>query len=473
MKTNLPVRYSLTLLMLFIAARTVYAQVDTFFICVDPGHGGSKPGATGHYTQDGQTYDVLEKGVNLQVAKLLSDSLAAIDINESDYAFVVELTRDTDIDLSLLARADKSNTQDNGTPGDIFISVHHNGADTNAHGTEVFWCSEPTTSAGHARENNNFLAKRIYASLQDIFDGFHQRWKKDYDSCYTVLAESRAASSLSEAEFVTYPSAAALFDAPDSAYSKNEAGAIAWGILHYIYDDPCITISSNVTNLEFIVEDSVYIGTYYGNWFVGEEYNVILPTSWGYILRHFCKWEDDLSGANRTIYCCYEDNYNAVYSLPYLCGIYNSPGPGDMCEEGDTVRIEWTLTQYPYETVFISVWLTRDGWNSRELLLDSRPNGPPTSGGSFDWVVQPPFSVNCAMAVAVNNELTCVEVADTTDVFSIIPPPTPVPSGLYTATCGTDFRIQFFWDPVADIDSYLVYRDNTWIATKPAGFSSI
>jgi N-acetylmuramoyl-L-alanine amidase len=94
-------------------------------IGLDPGHGGSDPGAVGW---DGPGYPN-EEDFNLDVGLKLRTQL------QSDSATVV-MTRTTDKDMSLDARVNFINNEN----PHAFISIHCNSfTDPSAHGTETYW----------------------------------------------------------------------------------------------------------------------------------------------------------------------------------------------------------------------------------------------------------------------------------------------------------------------------------------------
>jgi N-acetylmuramoyl-L-alanine amidase len=94
-------------------------------VVVDPGHGGHDAGAVG-------TRGILEKNVNLGVARELKRYLE----RESDIRVV--LTRDRDTYLDLAERAEIANS----AHGDLFISLHCNSwFNDGAHGFETFFLS--------------------------------------------------------------------------------------------------------------------------------------------------------------------------------------------------------------------------------------------------------------------------------------------------------------------------------------------
>lgn len=93
-------------------------------IVIDPGHGGSDPGAiSGGY---------IEKNMNLKLSLAIRKSLI-------DYGYDVEMTRITDVYVELNDRAMIANNKN----ADLCISVHHNSfTSSSAYGTEVYYTTE-------------------------------------------------------------------------------------------------------------------------------------------------------------------------------------------------------------------------------------------------------------------------------------------------------------------------------------------
>ncbi|WHH58365.1 N-acetylmuramoyl-L-alanine amidase [Petroclostridium sp. X23] len=89
-------------------------------LVIDPGHGGSDPGAVGSYSK--------EKDINLLLSLKLKNKLTASGIS-------VICTREDDSEVSLQKRCDIANNYG----ADYFISMHCNSAkDTGASGTETY-----------------------------------------------------------------------------------------------------------------------------------------------------------------------------------------------------------------------------------------------------------------------------------------------------------------------------------------------
>jgi N-acetylmuramoyl-L-alanine amidase len=110
-------------------------------ICIDPGHGGSDPGAIGFVT---------ETVINLDASLKLRDWL---NLDTSDarggYAWVPIMTRSTDIYITLDARTTYANENN----ADRFLSIHSNWYQKeSANGSETY-CSPNASSEGFALRN--------------------------------------------------------------------------------------------------------------------------------------------------------------------------------------------------------------------------------------------------------------------------------------------------------------------------------
>ncbi|MFO0687567.1 MAG: N-acetylmuramoyl-L-alanine amidase [Myxococcota bacterium] len=213
-------------------------------IIVDPGHGGSDPGATG-------VHGLREKDVNLEIGRLLARRL-------EERGFDVVLTRDGDQTRSLEERTAIAES----AGGDVFVSIHANAsARAKARGIETY-----TLDRNHerhsldvaARENGIPAAKldplqRALASLHVDEVGHHSerlaglvhtnviRGAQSRDRTlpdlgvkkgpFYVLFMSSMSSLLVETGFVTNRDDAALLRS--APYQRVLAERIAEGIDHY------------------------------------------------------------------------------------------------------------------------------------------------------------------------------------------------------------------------------------------------
>lgn len=99
-------------------------RVTTVDFVIDPGHGGSEPGAVG------PTTGVTEKSLNLRIAEIVEWYL-------EEAGYTVLLTRTTDVRLPLASRGAIANAIN----PSAFISIHHNGGVTRQQatpGTEMY-----------------------------------------------------------------------------------------------------------------------------------------------------------------------------------------------------------------------------------------------------------------------------------------------------------------------------------------------
>ncbi|OPX88131.1 MAG: N-acetylmuramoyl-L-alanine amidase AmiA precursor [Pelotomaculum sp. PtaB.Bin104] len=163
-------------------------------ICIDPGYGGSDPGAIG-------PSGLQEKVVTLAVVKKLAYILKAAGAQ-------VKLTREDDSYVSLAERVAISN--DFGA--DVFISIHANAATSpQAKGIEV-WTTWGQTAADP-------LAESIANSLRAAFPGLVFRadmsdGDQDKEANFQVLYYTKAPAVLVELGFITNSTEEELLNIP-------------------------------------------------------------------------------------------------------------------------------------------------------------------------------------------------------------------------------------------------------------------
>jgi N-acetylmuramoyl-L-alanine amidase len=216
-------------------------------IVIDPGHGGSDPGAPG-YIQG-----VWEKDIVLQLAKKLAEKL------RKRLNCTVILTRDKDIKLTLEERTAMANTQ----RADLFISLHTNAArNKNLAGIETYLLNLATDEqaiAVAARENAT--SKKNISDLEfilsdlmkhakigestrlahDVHQAMIQGMKKKYDRIHDlgvkqapfyVLLGARMPSILIEASFISNKLECERL--LDPTYQEALCEAIADGVQNYV-----------------------------------------------------------------------------------------------------------------------------------------------------------------------------------------------------------------------------------------------
>jgi len=175
-------------------------------VVIDPGHGGSDPGAVAN--------GLVEKELNLEVALRLRDLL---DLDTADQLgggeWDVRLTRVADVSVSLAARVALANSW----PADRFVSIHHNAFSSSAaNGTETFSFSNGTTSAG--------LRDRVQ---EELLLGLNLADRGSKTANFYVLRETTMPAALSEGGFLTSPIDAAVLASPAAWQASAEAHLFA------------------------------------------------------------------------------------------------------------------------------------------------------------------------------------------------------------------------------------------------------
>ncbi len=172
-------------------------------IFIDPGHGGTNPGAIG-------INGLTEAEVNLDVALRLGEILAG-------RGYDIEYSHTGNETLSLAARANRANAWG----ADYFISIHCNSnPDPSIGGTESFYYRRGTTAQRFAQTVNDALVAQI--NLRDI--GVFER-------NLAVLRLTRMPAALTELAFLTNPQEAYLLTT--SEFRQNCAVGLANGIIQF------------------------------------------------------------------------------------------------------------------------------------------------------------------------------------------------------------------------------------------------
>ena len=149
-------------------------------IVVDPGHGGSDPGAVG-------ASGIQEKVINLAVAQRL------VALLEEAGAEVI-MTRKGDQSVTNLQRVEIANQ----AKGDIYISIHANAyANNESNGTETHYCSENSYSSA-----SRYLAHQLQSELVSALN-LRDRGVKQ--NSYYILKNTKMPAALVEMAFLTNP----------------------------------------------------------------------------------------------------------------------------------------------------------------------------------------------------------------------------------------------------------------------------
>lgn len=143
-------------------AFTFNADAKQFVVVIDPGHGGTDPGAVGRTAK--------EKAITLNVSKKLGEK---INNKYKEDEVKVVFTRSKDVSVDLWNRGVIANNAD----GNLFISIHVNDVDprnknrTSVAGAEVYTCGL------HKADRNLEVAKREN-SVIFLEDNYKENYKE-------------------------------------------------------------------------------------------------------------------------------------------------------------------------------------------------------------------------------------------------------------------------------------------------------
>ncbi|MFA7339682.1 MAG: N-acetylmuramoyl-L-alanine amidase [Candidatus Obscuribacterales bacterium] len=172
-------------------------------ILVDPGHGGSDPGAISGGVQ--------EKTVTLNVSLLLRSKLEALGAT-------VDMTRDSDQTLTLQERLDASNR----SCPDVFIAVHGNSvAKTQIRGIETYYFDS----------RDQKLAEVV---LDTVSLKLNEQAKWSHARNLFVLDGNDVPATLVEIGYLTNPTTRALLKT--AAYQDKVASALTDSLVAYLAD---------------------------------------------------------------------------------------------------------------------------------------------------------------------------------------------------------------------------------------------
>lgn len=207
-------RAALVLTVLAASATSAHAQRK---IVIDPGHGGTDPGGVGTGLQ--------EKNIVLDTSARFRDLLVADSADAAGGgSWTVYMTRDTDVFVSLSARASYANS----LGADRFMSIHSNAfGDPSANGTETFSYAE----GGQGAALRNLVQEEMIAAW-----GLRNRGNKTAN--FAVLRETSMPAVLHELAFITNATDAAKLASPTERQKAAEAHLRAiqrhYGIAPYI-----------------------------------------------------------------------------------------------------------------------------------------------------------------------------------------------------------------------------------------------
>lgn len=128
-----------------IMPKTTAKAAENVVVVLDPGHGGSQPGAG--------AYGLIEKDINLKIAKYCKEEL------EQYNGVTVHMTRESDETVGLTERVRRAKNWG----ADVLVSLHINSGSSTAHGAEVYYPNSSYNQTIHNDGKN--LADSIYQKL--------------------------------------------------------------------------------------------------------------------------------------------------------------------------------------------------------------------------------------------------------------------------------------------------------------------
>ena len=169
-------------------------------VVIDPGHGGTDPGAT--YPVGVKNPDVKEKDITLDISLIVEEELENAGIK-------VIMTREGDSYPTLKERVELANSSE----ADLYVSIHINAMDNKDEidGAQVYYHSDS--------EFGKKLASIVYDNIID-YTGFTERSIQDGSSFY-VLKHTQMTAILTETGFIT--------NEADRKYMNSDKGKIEIG----------------------------------------------------------------------------------------------------------------------------------------------------------------------------------------------------------------------------------------------------
>jgi N-acetylmuramoyl-L-alanine amidase len=172
-------------------------------VVIDPGHGGTLDAGGSSKNNAVSPSGVLEKNITLRLAFQVREALREIAL-QNGHDIKIFLTRETDTNLGLSARAGFAKSK----KADVFLSIHCNGFDGIARGTE-------TLISPKANNSNHSADKALATAIQKgVFNAIkahdpNAKDRKVKDQKLGVLNEAslgtKARGCLLEIEFIDVP----------------------------------------------------------------------------------------------------------------------------------------------------------------------------------------------------------------------------------------------------------------------------
>lgn len=289
-------------------------------VCIDPGHGGSDPGAVGNGLE--------EKDVNLATALKMKNWLN-LDTRDTGggYSWKVLMTRTTDTDVSLAARSSYANA--NGV--DRFFSIHHNANESSSpsgSSTHLYLSVGSTTEDFGAKTQEELVAHGKLKNRGVEHNNFH------------VLRETSMPAVLTENGFITNSSDAAIIS---KASWQNE---VAKGFMHALqrhYGKSAYTPSNAVSH---IVDNSGSGFTASSNWeaatWSSEKYGSSYRYRYTDEVSDPASWQVNIAEAgNYKVYAWWAAASDRTDAAPYI--IEHSSGTSVVYKNQKNEGGQWSL----------------------------------------------------------------------------------------------------------------------------------
>lgn len=210
-------------------------------VVLDPGHGGSQKIGGSSPNNATSASGMLEKSMTLDMAKRIQSQLKQVANLAPGSQIEVHLTRTGDTNLGLSDRARVAEARN----ADIFISIHFNGFNGSARGTETFFLSEANGNVNEAEDRK--LAERIqksmFTAIRKMDPAARDRGIKNNQrlgvlndvSLGNARGDHRTRACLVEIEFIDNPDVDKLLNT--GADSSKARDTIAAAIAEAIIDD--------------------------------------------------------------------------------------------------------------------------------------------------------------------------------------------------------------------------------------------
>lgn len=199
-----------------------FSTANAAYIAIDPGHGGTDPGAVN------KTLNLKESNLNLAISQKLNDLLVQSGLHTT------LMTRTTDVFVALSKRAELANNANT----DIFVSVHNNSATaTGADGAEVLY----QTYSASGKTLATLVQEEIVKSAGPRDRGIKAR------ADLAVLNKTNMPAVIVECGFISNPEEAKLLATAD--YQQKVALGIFNGINRYFGVTPALKINKHYTTV--------------------------------------------------------------------------------------------------------------------------------------------------------------------------------------------------------------------------------